>query len=151
MSEPNPGFLAHHTELSLNRGMFGCAQTLTTNGEQFVPPGSGTTTSTSVTTWGIYVTGPAATITEYSVQYTGDAGNNAGQTMTPKLYYLRGGVATLIPGSTGDAIATNAGQKNGGKVLATPFSPAVGDVILASLTTSAGLSNALTGVMIALG
>lgn len=152
MSETNPGYLAHRTELPANRAQFGCAQTVLTNAEQFVPPGGGgTTTSTTVNTWGIYVTSDTFTITEYAVEYTGDAGNNAGQTMTPNLYYRRGGSATLIPGSTGSAIDTNAGRKSTSKTLTTPFTAQKGDVIVASLTPSAGLSNALVGVMIALG
>jgi hypothetical protein len=150
MSEINPGFLAKRTELPINKGQFAAANSVTTNAEQFIPPG-GTVTSTTVTTYGILVSTPATSITEYYVQFTGDAANVAGQTMTPKLYYLRAGVATLIPGSTGSALATTAGAKSTSVALAAAFNPVAGDVILASLTPSAGLTAALTGVMVALG
>lgn len=146
----NAGYLAQSTDLHLHKGQFGAANSVTTNAEQFVPPYGGSLTSTTVTTWGILVSNPTTAIEGYRVQYTGDAANAGGQTMTPKLYYLRAGVATLVPGSTGSTIATNAGQKNGGVTLSTPFTPQAGDVMLFSLTPSAGLSAALLGIMCSL-
>lgn len=150
----NSGHLANSADLHPNKGHFGAANSVVTIGEQFVPPYAGSLTSVSVTTWGILWSSSQTVIENYRVQFTGDAANVAGQTATPKLYYLRAGVATLIPGSTGDPIATTAGQKNGAKDLVavgTPFTPAPGDVILFSLTMSAALTAALTGVMCSLG
>lgn len=148
----NAGYVAQSTDLHPNKGHFGAANSVTTNAEQYIPPYAGSVTSVSVTTWGLLWRQPRVTAIEsFKVQYTGHAGNVGGQTMTAKLYYLRSGSATLIPGATSDAMATTAGVKTATVTLDTPFQPADGDVILASLTPSAGLSNALEGVMVALG
>jgi len=144
----NQGFLANASDLHPNKGHFGCANTVTTGAEQYIPPYAGSTTSTTVSTWGILWCSATTAIEGYRAQFTGDAAN--AQTTVFKLYYLRGGVLTLIPGSTSDAVNTNAGQKNGGKQLTTPFTPVPGDVIVASHTPSAGLGAALTGMMVSL-
>ena len=151
MPDSNLGHLAQRTELSLCKGLFSAAASVTTGSEQFIPAGGGAVTSVSIVNHGIPVPTVGPTITEYIVRFTGDAANVGGQTMTPKLYYYRSGSATLIPTSAGAAMATTAGVQSQALTLTTPFQPAEGDVILASLTPSAGLTAAVTGVSLALG
>lgn len=125
---------------------FGAAASVTTNAAQYIPP-AGALTSTTDTGFGIEIGGPAIVISSMQASYTGNAGNNAGQTATIALL-LNG---SAITGATTSALATTAGSKTSGAITFSPVLVFPGDVLTCSLTPSAGLSNALVDVLVGVG
>ena len=121
--------------------IFGAASSLTTQVQQAIPHGSGTTTSSAdLVLGGIAPT--SGTVSRMAIQHTGNAGNVGGQTITYQVFKNTVAVTPAIIAG----VAATAGTKTA-QLTFEPIPYAAGDVFVIQLLPSGVLTAALTDVM----
>ena len=120
---------------------FAAFSSLTTQVAQALPPGSGALSSSADLTLGAIATA-GGTISRMSVQFTGNASNVGGQTITAQVF--KNGLAVAPAIITG--LATTAGNKTAQLTFA-PTAYLPGDVLSIQILPSGVLTAALADVM----
>lgn len=144
----NDAFTARSSQLPVNKFQFGAALGLVNAAAQFIPPYHGALTVLTTTPGSIVATENQSLIISMRVRYVGDAANVAGQTLSFQL--LQNGVA--VPAAVIASLATTAGAQTGSVNFQTAgVAVAEGDVFTCTVTPSAALTAAVTGITCAVG